>query len=584
MSKRFITPRLLVSASEIFQTCPSTKEERLNLLKSIPKSEIIYALSSFNMRMLRANSTYNNYFSKAAQMREICHFCSYDNEFCQNVFNQTSIVDSTNDNFPIFFCRLSTLLAIREVLEEIDNEDENHNFKFTSDDWLQIFLYLLSMNDRVKEYTNQNINLESSKRYSFFEKIATCNQLINELNMRTHPIAPMSRLVNYVNYLNKIDKYQKFIDGRFTPFGFNAGYFLKQIINLHRKKDSGNGYSCIIDVKETIDKKLVQILDLLSDTSFLSDKIHFFDFKKLTFAPLCKIGKEFYFVMDRDLLIDKVYDHFINDFYTIYLEDNDYIEDGENKEFKIKKYRTDLGLYFEEYISELFYDLAIDDSVLLTLDEMKIPLGSSGEVEVTDIYYRSGNKILTGEVKAKGIGVEQRDGSTFNFLYNPRHDLSKPKDDNYYRFLYKKFGLDQIVKSMDYLKNHNELFDGGIQEFIDKEICIDIYPTIIVNEKFFNTPFMNKIFKDEFDKRLKRSDYPEFNIHQLSILYVEDIEIISSNVVYGKDVHVFNLLRYYTNKSQANSFRTFLDYQGIDFPIEYYNQKFNFIDEIELDD
>lgn len=583
MSKRFITPRLLVSVSDIFKNYPNIKEERLDLIRCIPRSEIMYALSSFNMRMLETNESYTGYFSRAAQIREIRHFCSQDYESYQTIFNCTevSIIDSTDDNFPIFFCRLSTLLAMREVMEEID-EKEDYNFEFKPDDWLQIFTYLLSFNDEIGVYTKRNMMLGTSQVYSFYEKMATCNQLINELNMRTHPIAPMSRLVNYINYLKGFDEYRKFIGDRLTPLGFDTGYFLKQIINLHRKKDSGNGNACIINVKNSSEKELVQILEILSNSSFLSNKSHFLDFKKLAFAPLFKMEEGIYLLMDRDLLIEKVYNNFVNDFFTIYLENNEYIEDIYPKKFKIKKYRTDLGLYFEKYIGELFCSLAIDSSVLLTLDEMKITIQSS--VEVTDIYYRSSNKILIGEVKAKGIGVEQRNGSTLNFLHDPRHDSNKPKNYNYYKFLFKKFGLDQTVKAMDYLKNHNKLFDEGIQELINKGICINIYPTIIVNEKFFNTPFMNKIFNDEFDKRLKREDYPEFKIHHLSILYVEDIEIISSNAEHNKGVDIFKLLNTYTKRSQVNSFRTFLHYENIDFPCEYYTQKFNFIDEIEFDD
>lgn len=580
---RFISSNRLVFISDILELPPKT--ERLDFIRHIPKKLLILVLSKFNMRMIQGNHDSTNYMRWNYQKAELKHFCQFDLQDYSDILELTEIDDSNinDDNFPVFFTRLSTFIAIREILEL--NEPTDELYDLTENDWLNVLYFLLSINEAIKDW-NHSFNYEKNYLpYTMSERLATRHQLINELGVRTHPIAPMNRLVNYIDFLNQFVEYYKFIASRFAPIGFSADAFLRHIINLHRRVENGTGESCIIEIAED-DLESSLILGMLSNPISIKPPKHFLDIDCLRFSPLYKISSTLFILIDRDLLIDKIFDQFINDFFTIYLEQNEYErikpnDESETKSFEIQQHRRRLGSFFEEHVADLFRYIQpyYTNSVLFSLDELKRNI-SGRSVEISDLYFRANKDILLGEIKAKGLSTDQRDGSVLSFLSN------YPKQDDY-RFFYDKFGLKQIIQAISYLSQDYSLFDSQLSTFPKNE-TFDIYPVIIVNEKLFYSPFINYIFNEEFERRIDRSKSPHFNIHKLIVIDVESLEIISEYVKHNYDVSLFRLLYQYSKSNQAVSFYSFLKNLRLDFPIEYYSlgtldfvSKINFSKSIE---
>lgn len=560
--RSFISSSRLVCASDIFESPPQSKKERLDIIRHIPKDLLVYALSMFNMRMMQGNQNVINYLRWEYQISELCYFCRYDNGV--KSFMSMFIKEYDIHSSPIFFTRLSTLIAIREILEL--DEPDNDLYDLVEGDWVKILCFLLSINEAIKEHNHSFDHQEAGLAYTISERLAVRHQLLNELAIRTHPIAPMNRLFRYVDYLMKLNEYKRFIASQFAPVGFDIDAFLRHVIRLHKrdKKDNGLGETCLIPIKDLESSK---ILGMLSNSTSIKPPKHFLDIECLRFSPLYKHSDTKFIMIDRDLVIDKVFDQLVNDFFTIYLEQNSYVTVKKNKElkeknFSIKDHRSVFGVYFESYIENLLNTIEEEysDSCLLALDRLKRDT-EKGSVELSDVYFRIDKNIILGEIKAKGIGAEQRNGSVESFL-----DASLTKDSCFYN----KFGLHQIIRAIAYLKEDYSLFEGHLSS-LNKGTKLDIYPTLIVNDKLFYSPFINFIFNEEFDRRIDRSQYPNFVIHKLVIVEVESLEIIAENVKYKKKADLFKLLYQYSSAKQSISFYNYLiKEEKLDFPCEFY--------------
>ena len=148
-------------------------------------------------------------------------------------------------------------------------------------------------------------------------------------------------------------------------------------------------------------------------------------------------------------------------------------------------------------------------------------------------------------------------------------------------FLYKNFGLCQLIESLKYLRDDYQKFDGkfplykkSTSQLKPKKNKFDIYPALIVNEKMFHTPLFPQIFQEKFEKILNRDEFPDFIIRKLTIFHVEDLERLEHSLSLNK-IDFWKLLREHHKKTTiVKPFYLTLDNKKINAPLNLEFQKY----------
>src|SRR5690606_15616172 len=101
--------------------------------------------------------------------------------------------------------------------------------------------------------------------------------------------------------------------------------------------------------------------------------------------------------------------------------------------FNIQQYRGEFGYFFENYLSHILKKSFENYkySTLMLFDQLNINT-PKGNIEIADVYFRYGNKIILGQVKSGSIYDTEKYGGNVERLY---------KDDR--NAFFENFGVNQ---------------------------------------------------------------------------------------------------------------------------------------------
>lgn len=221
-----------------------------------------------------------------------------------------------------------------------------------------------------------------------------------------------------------------------------------------------------------------------------------------------------YLVLDNMLLLDKFYTQFINDFWFDFIK-HIKLENGKNK-YHIRKYRGDIGYFFEGYIEKILTECfsKYSHSKYLIFDDLKMNT-PEGAIEFSDFYLRNVNKIIIAEVKSSPIYDNEKYSGEIGAFY--KNDRNK---------FFNTYGVNQVSQSiieLDKMVNLDPKFPVGKTK--------KVYPVIFVNDKSFQTGLMNHIFNERLNELLKgKINTKKIKIKSLSLIHINDLELMSEYI------------------------------------------------------
>lgn len=480
---------------------PKTRDERLEIIKNIPKEVIIHNIASINYLQREFNNfTYN--ISEKLQWENVTYWLGP--EKCK-IYKKLIIeyLEKRDIKNTVIFNRAANLFILQEVIYYGANlEYEGFDESAVMED---IFKYYLSVNSFIG---NAKI-IEEDENFTFFEKLAASNLFIDTLQFANNPIFILERYPELINYLRSKSELNTFIATHFRPYGYDPEQMLKYIAELYFNlaQIKPKYLAPFINIP-TDDLERVKVLDSISKLRSEISLEHDYDLTRLKKSPLYKVPNKWYIILDHDFLIQKLYQFSINDFYFDYIKPNSTV----NYAF----YAAQIGLFFENYVSKILKkSFKNPDVTLKTLDELKTKKPGS-EIELADFYIRKGNNIILGQVKASALNTEQNKGTVESLFSNKKDFLSD-------------FGVKQTFETIQYLKKYPEEFDNQLKE----NESYYVYPVIVLNESITSSTAICLLFNDILNNMLKLDSFPNLEIKYITLLHVQDLERIAPLIEIG---------------------------------------------------
>lgn len=491
---------------------PKTREERLRLIQHIPKKKIIYNVASFNYLQREFNSfTYD--ISDELQWANLTFWLNtLKSDMYKKRILQYLKRNDYEDKSVVLFNRQANLFILQEVIyygSDVDMKDV-----VEPEVMEDIFKYYLSVNSLIvneKEYEQEDTedDNEEAEKKSDLKKLVASNLYIDTLRFVNNPIFTLERYPGLIQYLRSKPELNKYFANYFSPFGYDPEQLLKYIaefyFNLPKREPS---YLAPFISIPTDDPQRIQILDSISELHHEIDLKHDFDLSRIKKSPLYKVPGEYYVILDHDFLIQKLYQFAINDYFFDYLKPNDAVN--------YAYYAAEIGLFFENYVSEILKKTFKGQEVTLkTLDELKTQITGS-EIELADFYIREGNNIILGQVKASALNTEQNRGAVESLFTKDKNFLGD-------------FGLLQTFDTIQHLKTYPKEFDSQLEDGVD----YNIYPVIVLNEAITSSLAVHLLFDDELQSMLVSDSFPNFRIKHVILLHIQDLERISPSIEKG---------------------------------------------------
>lgn len=507
-------PQLILGYKEFFKTSPPV--DRLSIVAGICKRNIITELAGLNYRLKPKTSKYHD-TSLGKQIDELRYFCGIDD----NLFKQyAKIADSYTPNkkdYPLIFTRQTCIYGLEEILQS--NLPVIEDFKMSRVEvWNSIFKYILAVNTSVTE-----IQESGNNDLINFETLNPKMLPLNELSLNSDPIYIPFRGYKLLEYLHNQNEVEEHVKGYFEKtYSFPFDYFVYEIMGMYLANKHDNSD---FDFYYNVGNGSTRFFDILSTIYNSADISKLLSIRKF---PFYKSTEKSYILTDNILLLEKLYNQFINDFWFDYLKQIKN-EDG-TKLFDIKKYKSIIGYFFETYIREII-DYSFTKAKyysILQFEELKTNF-QGNLIEIADLYIRYNSKILISQVKSTTLYDNEKYAGNIDEFY--KNDRNK---------FFASFGVDQLVNSIKIL---NEAMPALDNKFPKNKI-LKIFPTIIFNEKALQTPLMGKIFQDRFTELLKDFKSNKIYIYPLSLIHVSDLESLQ-DYLFDNYNQIWDLLKFH---------------------------------------
>lgn len=488
-------------------------QDRLELIRHIPKRNILFEIAGLNYRLKPFNQLKYDTTLKT-QTDELRYFCPINNNLYDKyraIFSQY-IKDA--NHFALIFTRASNLFAI----EEITNGSgfiENDNFQMRDVSvWNSIFKYLLAVNSetaKIKPVEDNNLTIEN---------ISASSLALNELMIEDNPFYTPYRGIKLIEFLSNHPLYGNEIDHYFNEvLKIQKDKFIFNLLALTIANKSKDDITAFVYKTNENDN----FLEYLSDKKISnSNPTTLLSTKK---TPFYKDSDNVYVVLDLNFLMSKSYYFFINDFWFDYLKPQKNPDNTEK--FSFKNYRGAFGLFFESYVQEILLNSFnyLKYPRPLLFDDLKMNT-RSGQIEIADIYVRQNKKVLVGQVKSSSIYDKEKYSGEIDKLY--RQDREQ---------FFIDFGVNQTLQSIKDILIHYESFDAKLP--VDKRLTF--FPTIVVNEKLFQTPMLSNLLHRRFQELMSEEDFGKHKINPLVVIHISDIEYLNNSLA-SKKIKIWDLL------------------------------------------
>ena|GEM_PF-737041 len=488
-------PQIILDYSLVYNTAPPI--DRISIVAGISRDALLFELAGLNYRLkptnqLRVDSSFET------QVKELKYFTKTEKQFLK-YSGVASRFTKSEEDFPIIFTRQTCVFALEEIVnsERIKNID---GFEMgTVREWESLLDYILAVN-----YAITQVQEEEAEGKPTLESLNPKLLPLNELNIETDMILTPYRGYKLIAYFLSRPQMREHVIAYFKDvYGVEPEKFIFIMMNMYLGNSNAKDplLNFFYQVDEENDK-------LFHKMSFRVSNVDTYKLLSIRKSPFIKVGDGKYLITDNAFLLDKCYSQLINDVWFDKIKD---LRDFNNKPlFTIDKYRSDIGYFFEQYISEILKACfsSYKYSVLRVFDELKIPT-ANGNVEIADVYLRYGNKILLCQAKSGSIYDKEKYGGTIESLYKTDRGS-----------FFKNFGVDQLFESIAALNNNGSKID----ERFPKGKTLHIYPCIIVNDKALQTPLMADIFNKRFQEILVGFDQRKIKVKKLSLIHISDLE------------------------------------------------------------
>jgi len=506
--------QLILGYTEFFNTDPPG--DRIAIVNKICKRNLIAELAGLNYRLKPKTSKYHD-TSLDLQITELNYFCGDNDALFKSYSKVASRYTASKNDYPLIFTRQTCLFALEEILHS--DLPVIENFSMSSVDiWESLLKYILAVNTTItrieKAEGDEPVN---------FESLNPKMLPLNELSLNSDPIYIPFRGYKLMEYLDNHDEVGEYFKDYFNKtYSFLYDYFVYETMGMYLANKHENA---AFDFYYNVGNGSTALFDLLSKTYNSTDIPKLLSIRKY---PFYKSTEKSYILTDNILLLEKLYNQFINDFWFDYLK-HATKEDG-TKLFDIKKYKSIIGYFFETYIREII-DYSFNKAKyysILQFEELKTTY-QGNLIEIADLYIRYNSKIILGQVKSTTLyDNEKYAGNVDEFYKNDRNKF------------FASFGIDQLVNSIKILNDAMPMLDSKFPH----NKSLKIFPTIIFNEKALQTPLMGKIFQDRFTELLKDFKSNKIYIYPLCLVHVSDLESLQ-DFLFDKHNEIWDLLKFH---------------------------------------
>jgi len=471
-------------------------DNRLELIKKIPKDILILEIAGLNYRLKPKNRLkYDT--SQKSQIDNLRYFCPIDDNLFDKYYKVYQAYTLPGNNYPIIFNRFANLFALEEIISKIESSDNNDDFTMQRTEvWDSILRYLLAVNTvvvKVKPIDSDGLTMEN---------IAASSLVLNELMIEENPFFSIFFGLKLVEFLNNSVVLKTYISNYFQDFvKSDSDTFFYDIFSLVYGNESGNIFTDHVYSLKQPDN----LLDYLSSRKIETKEISkLLNIKK---SPFYKIDKNRYVLLDSGFLLTKASISLINDLWFDVVKP----ASENNAPINIKRYKGEIGIFFENYISHILANSFhfLKHPIPLFLNDLKVSI-SGTSIEVADLYIRQNKKILIGQIKSGSLYDNEKYSGEIDVLY--KNNRTK---------FFEDFGIQQLLDSIKHVLKYYNKFDPSLPA--NKKITF--YPVLIVLEKAFQTILFSNLFKLRFAELVKELTIKNHNIKSLAIIHLSDVEI-----------------------------------------------------------
>jgi len=468
-------------------------ENNISIISDLSKRAVLIEFIGLNYRLKPKEEIFID-VTIGTQLKLLKYFAQTEELYYKylKIFNKFYKSDS---DFPLIFTRQTCLFAIEEIVnsEEISDIED---FKMGRIEvWQAIFKYLLAVNYKItKLREDDEVGFESLNSKLF---------ALNELSIETDPIFTAYRGYQLIDFFNSHAILSKEIQSYINEeYNMTPQEFMFRILEIYLDESTTNPK--LNFYKNVIDRRAA-LFDKLSIRIKNDDTGKLLGIKK---SPLIKDSHNKYMIADNAFLIQKTNTQFLNDFWFDWVKKQK--DDKGRDKFTIDYYRGQFGYFFQTYLEEIFRKSFenYNHSVLKLFDELKVH-SNNGEIEIADIYFRYGKRILLGEVKSRNIYDKEKYGGDLEALY--KRDREK---------FFEDFGINQLVLSLKKLNEHIISIDPKFP----LGHAYQVYPCLFVQDKALQTPFFAYIFNKRFQELLTGAGSKKIKINPLSLIHIDDLE------------------------------------------------------------
>lgn len=469
--------------------------DSLSLIKSFSKEHILYEIVALNYRLkpkykFEFNDSWEN------QLKELEYF-SPNKRVYDKIYNAAIKYNHGNKEFASIFNRQACAYAIEEIVNDKDYISYP-NFIMNSElVWENILKYLLVINTIISDIKDEKDEEEHN-----FETLNPRLLPLNELAIASDPIFTPRRGLKLIEFFSRGEYYKDELEEYFkVQYNISPIAFVFRIMSLYMTNSSDKPDLQFFYLTNDNDV----FLKALSKRLINEDTYKLISIKK---SPFIDVGENKYLISDNVYLLEKTYNQLVNDFWFDYVKPR--FQDSKNNKYTVEFYRSIFGYFFEKYVDEIIHELFLNYkySSLITFSSLKWTIAKD-EIEIADIYFRYGKRILLGQVKGGNIYDKEKYGRSTEDLYK--------KDRNSF---FENFGVNQIVESITTMNDYISFLD----KYYPKGHPIIIFPVIIVNDKSLQTPLMADTFNIRFQELIKNLAIDKITIKPLSIIHISDLE------------------------------------------------------------
>lgn len=459
----------------------------LKKFQKYPLQVVLFELVGINYRLRGSSSLYIDVSTKS-QMALVSQWLGNDG-YVTDLFKRLNEFSTrVEGRQPIIFNRAGCLFGIDYCYRNLKESFEE--FEYTKAFWIDLIEFCLACNEVVTQYEAT----DDSAKITLLEHVNAQQAILNELKIVSNPILLFNRYIDLVRYFEANKFYGNEFSNYLMSLGLAPKTFIESLILIYHNKQQNKKlpfYICL-NVGESSDA--FQLLTWLSKYS-LFEKKHDMDLLTLYKWPVYKYADNKFVMLDPELMLDKIYRQLINDFFFDHLR---------VKGITYQDYRKFIGQFFEGYVTKNFKELLLENKSATFKHTRQLHFGNP-QKELCDIYLRHKRNVMLCQIKSSNFSDEQKFNGSYAF-YNGDTE----------RF-YKDVGVSQLVQSIDWLNKHASEIDDS---YHSKTI---IFPVVILNDKFFETPFMPHVMNEEFRKRLSKISN-RFNVKDLIVMNVNSIE------------------------------------------------------------